>query len=110
MQTASLAKYHPRLQGIFGPLSKPRLEYIWQVLTQIDVELLRLAAHFGHNSAGWEKTGLELSWAQSGQLFLGSFVGTTDPESHAADFVVELWPSWCTMNRGTQSNGSSRRL
>lgn len=89
MKTSSIAKYHPKLQGIFGPLDKSEEEYLRGVLAQVDIELSRIAKHFARNSAG-----LEMQWNESGQLSIAGYVGVADSESHVVDFIVELWPSW----------------
>lgn len=89
MKTASLATYHPKLQGIFGPIDKTQDEYLRQVLAQVDKELSRIARHFGKDGAG-----LDMAWYESGQLSISGYVETGDSESHAASFMVELWPSW----------------
>jgi hypothetical protein len=88
MRTASLAKYRPKLEGIFGPLSKSEDEYLRRVLDQTDTELRRIASHIGNTA------GLEMIWNESGQLFIGGDVNAGDAESHAANFMVELWPCW----------------
>src|SRR6476646_250476 len=88
MKTASMAKYRPKLEGIFGPLSKSEDEYLRRVLDQADDELRRIASHIGNT------VGMEMMWFESGQLFIGGHVVAGDAESHAATFMVELWPSW----------------
>jgi hypothetical protein len=80
-----LAKCHPKLQGIFGPLDKSQDEYLRRVLAQVDDELSRMAGN---------RFGLEMKWSESGQLAIGGYVETGDAESHAATFIVDLWPSW----------------
>jgi hypothetical protein len=89
MNSASLARYHPKLQGIFGRLDKSQDEYLRRVLAEVDAELARIATHFARHSVG-----LNMNWYESGQLSIGGNVGTSDSHSHAADFLVELWPSW----------------
>ena len=94
MQTVSLAKERPHLEGVFGPLNKARDTHIRALLSQVDIVLLQLARHFGRERAGHEGTGLELNWYPSGQVAIGSYVETGDGESHAAAFSLDLWPSW----------------
>jgi len=89
VRRSSLAKDHPKLQGIFGPLDKSQDEYLRAVLSKVDKELSRLAKHFARDSAG-----LDLAWYESGQLTISGDLETGDSESHAAAFMVELWPSW----------------
>jgi hypothetical protein len=89
VRRSSLAKDHPKLQGIFGPLDRSQDEYLRRVLAQVDEELARLSRHFTRDSAG-----LDLAWYESGQLTISGYVETGDSESHAAAFMVELWPSW----------------
>lgn len=89
MKSASIARYHPKLQGIFGPLDKSQDEYLRQVLAIVDTELARIATHFARDSVG-----LNMNWYESGQLSIGGNVGASDSDSHAADFLVELWPLW----------------
>ena len=89
MRRASLARYHPKLQGIFGPLDRSQDDYLRSVLTEVDKQLSQIARHFGRDGAG-----LDLEWFESGQLSIGGCVETGDSESHAASFMVQLWPSW----------------
>jgi hypothetical protein len=89
VRKASFAKYQPKLQGIFGPIEKSQDEYLRRVLAQVDNELSLLARHFAR-----ESDGLEMAWYESGQLTISGHIVTGDSESHAAAFMVELWPSW----------------
>ena len=88
MRASSLAKHHAKLEGVFGTLSMSQDEYLRRVLDQVDGELERIAGHVGNT------TGLEMQWSESGQLFISGYVTAGDAESHAATFMVELWPSW----------------
>ncbi len=89
MNSASLARYRPKLQGIFGPLDKSQDEYLRRVLAEVDTELTRIATHFAR-----DRVGLNMNWYESGQLSIDGNVGTSDSDSHAAEFLVELWPAW----------------
>jgi hypothetical protein len=95
----SLANSRPLLDGVFGPLTHEEDEQIRSMFDAVDDQLLSLARHFGANHAGWEGTGLELCLLASGQLLFSSFVETTDANEHAAAFLVELVPSWCSGDR-----------
>ena len=88
MRASSLTEHHPKLEGVFGTLSMSQDEYLRRVLDQVDGELGRIAGHVGNT------TGLEMQWSESGQLFISGYVTAGDAESHAATFMVELWPSW----------------
>ena len=89
----SLAKHHPHLEGVFGPLTPKDDRALRATFAEIDEELLALASHLGQRGAGGQGTGLELVWKQSGQLSIASCVGATR-NSIAADFCVELRPAW----------------
>ena len=56
--------------------------------------LLELAKFFGSNRAGWEGTGLDLTWLPSGQIEIGSFVETGLDGDHRISFIVSLQPTW----------------
>ena len=88
MRASSLTEHHPKLEGVFGTLSMSQDEYLRRVLDQVDGELGRIAGHVGNTA------GLEMQWYESGQLFISGYVTAGDAESHAATFMVELWPSW----------------
>jgi hypothetical protein len=70
-------------------VDKSQDEYLRSVLATVDDELRRIARHFHRNPEG-----LEMIWTESGQLSIGGNVETGDSESHAAAFMVDLWPSW----------------
>jgi hypothetical protein len=89
VRQASLAKYQPRLQSIFGWIDQGQDEYLRGTLAKVDSELSRIARHFGRDSRG-----LQMNWYESGQMSISGDVGTSDSESHAVDFIVELRPSW----------------
>jgi hypothetical protein len=72
---------------------------IRSICEAIDAQLLSLAAHFRARRAGWKGTGLELCLLASGQLFISSFVGTTNGDGDAASFGVRLAPSWSLGDR-----------
>jgi hypothetical protein len=82
MRTASMAKYRPKLEGIFGPLSKSEDEYLRRVLDQADNELSRIANHIGYT------VGMEMMWAESGQLFIGGHVVAGDGAASAVDELL----------------------
>src|SRR5947207_13558465 len=88
MRASPLAKHHAKLEGVFGTLSMRQDEYLRRDLDQVDGELERIAGHVGNT------TGLEMQWSESGQLFISGYITAGDAESHAATFMVELWPSW----------------
>ncbi|TDW98631.1 hypothetical protein [Kribbella sp. VKM Ac-2566] len=99
MEKVSLANGRPLLDGVFGPLTHEEDAQIRSILAAVDDQLLSLAKHFGSNHAGLGSTGLELCLLASGQLSINSYVETTDSDEHAADFLVELAPSWCAGDR-----------
>ena len=94
METSSLKKNQPHLESVFGPLSEEDNSKIRTILDEVDVILLEIARHFGHDRAGWEGTGLELNWMQSGQTAIGSNVGASNQKGDCVDFCLELRPSW----------------
>jgi hypothetical protein len=94
MQSASLQKYQPHLESVLGPLTEEDDSKIRSIFREIDGVLLEIAHHFGHNRAGWEGTGLELTWTKSGQTAISSNVGASNEEGECVDFCVELRPSW----------------
>lgn len=64
------------------------------IFDEIDAVLLEMARHFGRDGAGWERTGLELTWLVSGQVAIGSHVDACRDGTRCVDFCVELRPSW----------------
>ena len=94
METSSLQKNRPHLEGVFGPLSASIDSRIREILSEVDEILLEIAHHFGRERAGWEGSGLELSWMESGQLAISSYVGTCTQKGGCIDFCLELRPSW----------------
>ena len=56
--------------------------------------LLDFAKFFGGTRAGWEGTGLELTWFPSGQIEVSSFVGAGLDGDHRVNFIVSLYPTW----------------
>jgi len=78
---------------VLGPLSSEDEASIRAILTEVDGGL-ELARHFGRNRAGWEGTGLELTWMPSGQLDISSFVEAGISGSECVAFSIELRPSW----------------
>jgi len=94
METSSLQKNRPHLESVFGALSDDDHSYIRSLLSEVDVILLQMARYFGRDSAGWEGTGLDLSWMASGQVHIGSYVSASTGSS-CVDFGIELRPTWC---------------
>ena len=94
METSSLQKNQPHLESVFGPLSVEDNSEIRTILSEVDKVLVQIAHHFGHDRAGWEGTGLELTWNQSGQIAISSNVGSSNQKGECVDFCVELRPSW----------------
>jgi hypothetical protein len=92
--SVSLKKRQPYLEGVFGPLSDEAEIQVRSTLSQVDEVLLQLARHFGHERAGWERTGLDLQMVPSGQISIASFVEASDPDGNVASFILEVRPSW----------------
>lgn len=94
MEVASLEKYQPYLGSVFGALSERDTSEIRAIFKEVDRVLLDISGHFGRNRAGWEGTGLELTWSQSGQTGISSNVGASTKTGDCVDFCLELRPSW----------------
>jgi hypothetical protein len=94
MQTSSLKKYRPHLEGVLGSLCADDDAQIRAILDEVDEILISIAQHFGRERAGWEGTGLELTWMESGQMSISSYVGTCTKEGGCIDFCLDLQPSW----------------
>ena len=94
MNTSSLQKNRPHLETVLGPLSSEDDAKIRAIFAEADMLLLEIAHHFHHDRAGWEGTGLELTWAASGQVSISSNVGARVQDGKCVDFGVELRPSW----------------
>jgi len=94
MEVSSLQKNRPHLESVLGPLSPEDNFEIRKILDEVDNVLLEIAAYFGHDRAGWEGTGLELTWIQSGQAAISSSVGASNLAGESVDFRIELRPSW----------------
>lgn len=94
MEVASLQKYQPYLGSVFGPLSESDNSEIRAILKHVDRILLEIARHFGRDRAGWEGTGLELTWSQSGQTVISCNVGAFTKKGNCIEFCVQLHPSW----------------
>jgi hypothetical protein len=94
MKTSSLQKNRPHLEAVLGALSSEDDAKIRGIFAEVDVVLLQIAHHFHHDRAGWEGTGLELTWAESGQVSINSNVGASVEGGKCVDFGVELRPSW----------------
>ncbi len=94
MNTSSLKKYRPHLEGVLGSLCADDDAQIRAILDEVDEILISIAQHFGRERAGWEGTGLELKWMESGQMSISSFVGTCTKEGGCIDFCLMLQPSW----------------
>jgi hypothetical protein len=95
MKTSSLRKNQPHLEAIFGALSAEDDSKIRSILKDADEVLLEIANHYGRDRAGWEGTGLELTWMESGQVAISSFVGACIARGGCVDFTIDLQPSWC---------------
>lgn len=96
--TSSLKNLDPKLQAIFGILSKSNDAEIRKILNSTDEKLLGFAKFIGSNRAGWEGTGLELVWFPSGQIEISSFVETGIDSGNCVSFIVSLQPTWCYDN------------
>src|SRR5262245_25837902 len=94
MKTSSLQKNRPHLEAVLGPLSSDDDAKIRGIFAEVDVVLLEIANHFHRDRTGWEGTGLELTWAESGQVSISSHVGASIERAKCVDFLVELRPSW----------------
>ena len=94
MERSSLQKNRPHLDAVLGPLSAEDDSKIRTILSEVDTVLLEIAHHFGRDRAGWEGTGLELTWMQSGQVAISSHVGAFSQKRGCIDFCLELRPSW----------------
>jgi hypothetical protein len=94
METSSLRKNWPHLEAVLGPLSAQDDASVRAILDEVDGVLLEIARHFDQDGAGWEGTGLELTWAPSGQVAISSHVGACTEGRKCVDFCIELRPSW----------------
>lgn len=94
METSSLRKNRPHLEAVLGSLSAEDDASVRTILDEVDGVLLEIARHFGQDSAGWEGTGLELTWAASGQVAISSHVSARTEGNKCIDFCIELRPSW----------------
>lgn len=92
--SSSIKKLNPRLQSVFGILTPSEDDEIRKILSSTDEMLIEFAKFFGSNRAGWEGTGLELTWSPSGQIEISSFVETGLDGSHMVSFTMSLYPSW----------------
>jgi len=94
MEVSSLKKYRPHLEAVLGPITAEDDVKIRTVLDEVDQIMLGIARHFGRERAGWEGTGLELTWMESGQMAISSYVGACTKKGGCIDFCLELLPSW----------------
>jgi hypothetical protein len=94
METSSLRKNRPHLEAVLGPLSAQDNASVRTLLDEVDGVLIQIARHVGRDGAGWEGTGLELTWAASGQVAISSHVGACADGSKCIEFCIELRPSW----------------
>lgn len=94
METSSLRKNRPHLEAVLGPLSAQDDKTVRAIFDEVDGILLEIARHFGRDRAGWEGTGLELTWMASGQVDISSHVGACIDGNKCVDFCIELRPSW----------------
>jgi hypothetical protein len=79
---------------VLGPLSAQDDASVRAIFDEVDGVLLEIARHFDRDGAGWERTGLELTWAASGQIAISSHVGACTDGTKCVDFCIELRPSW----------------
>jgi hypothetical protein len=101
MKTSSLQNNRPHLEAVLGPLSSDDDAKIRAIFAEAEVVLLEIANHFHHDRAGWEGTGLELTWAESGQVSISSHVGASVEGAKCVDFLVELRPGWYSGHRSS---------
>jgi hypothetical protein len=94
MQTSSLRNNRPHLESVLGTLSQQDDASVRAMFDEIDGVLLKIARHFGRDGAGWEGTGLELTWMPSGQVDISSHVSCCIDGQKCVDFCIELQPSW----------------
>lgn len=94
METSSLRKHRPHLESVLGPISPQEDASLQAIFDEVDGILLEIARHFGLDRAGWEGTGLELTWMQSGQVDISSHVSACIQGNKCVDFCIELRPSW----------------
>lgn len=101
MDSSSLQKNQPHLEAVLGPLSDDDDSKIRTILSDVDKVLLEIASDFGGDRAGWDGTGLELTWMQSGQLDISSFVGACTPKGECINCGLALLPSWYCVERAS---------
>lgn len=94
METSSLKNNRPHLEAVLGPLSPEDDASIRAIFDEVDTVLLEIARHFNRDRAGWEGTGLELTFMVSGQVAISSYVGACIDGEKCVDFGIELLPSW----------------
>jgi hypothetical protein len=94
METSSLRKNRPHLEAVLGPLSCEDDAQIRASLDDVDAVLIDIAKYFHRDRAGWERTGLELTFMASGQVAISSHVGACTGGGNCVDFCIELQPSW----------------
>ena len=100
MNSSSIQNHQPHLESVLGPLSEEDDFKIRSMFLEIDAMLLGLARSFGKEQAGWEGTGLELTWIRSGQMDISSSVGAVENGS-CVEYCVALRPSWYFGERST---------
>jgi len=103
METSSLQENRPHLEAVLGPLSSEDDAKIRAIFDEVDAVLLGIARHFNGDRAGWEGTGLELTWMASGQVAISSHVGAGVDGGKCVNFCVELRPSWYFGERSSTS-------
>jgi hypothetical protein len=98
--STSIRGKKPKLETVFGPITPAEDTDIRNIFQRCDEVLLGLAQHFGHERAGWEGTGLELTMMGLGQVNISSFVETCHDGdgSKCVSFCVELRPGWYNGN------------
>lgn len=94
METSSLRKNRPHLEAVLGPLSAQNEASVRATFDEVDGVLLGIARQFSRDRTGCEGTGLELTWAASGQVDISSHVGACIDGSKCVDFCIALRPSW----------------
>ena len=92
--TTSIANMQPLLESVLGPMTNAEDKECRAILAEVDNKLLALARYFGQERAGWEGTGLELTWLPSGQVEINSFVEVWLHDSKCVSFLIELRPTW----------------
>ena len=88
-EIASLARDHPRIESVFGPLTDDEDATLRSFFAEVDRELQGLA----EDVRGGTK-GLEVIWSRLGQVQVFG-----DVAARGVSFDVGLYPTWCFGNR-----------